>query len=66
MLTAGEHYELTGSKVTRCTRGAVLVTTEDLASYWIPRSACVEGDDLEIGSADIRVLAWWAEREGIV
>jgi hypothetical protein len=60
-----EPYELDGSVVLRTSRRAVLVRTDDLAEVWIPKSVCIDGDDLEEGDKDISVRSWWAEQEGI-
>jgi len=66
MLRPDESYELNGSVAIRTTPKAVLVRLDDLTERWIPRSACVDGDDIEEGTEDISVHAWWAEQEGVL
>lgn len=65
MLRQDESYELIGSSVIATTLKAVLVLHDDV-ERWIPRSVCVDGDDLDIDDTDISVCAWWAEQEGIL
>lgn len=60
-----EPYELDGSVVLRISRRAVLVRTDDLDEIWIPKSVCIDGDDIEEGDQDISVRSWWAEQEGL-
>ena len=65
MLRQEESYELSGSSVIRTTQKAVLVRLDDLTEIWIPRSVCLDGDDIVDGDEDISVQAWWAEQEDI-
>lgn len=60
-----EPYELRGSSVLRTTNKAVLIRLDDMNEVWIPRSVCVDGDDLDEDDTDISVQSWWAEQEGI-
>lgn len=58
-----EPFELEGSVIIRTTRKAVLVRTGDMDEVWIPRSCCIDGEDLEEGNEDVSVQSWWAEQE---
>lgn len=65
MLRPEEDYELPGSEVIRMNRKSALVRLDDGSEVWVPLSVVV-GDDLEVGSTDVTVLAWWAEQEGVL
>lgn len=66
MLRQDESYELAGSVVIATRPKAVLVRLDDETERWIPRSVCINGDDLDDEDTDISVLAQWAEREEII
>lgn len=66
-----EHVVLDGYVVRRTTDAAVgiakatvpLGRREELT--WIPRSCCLDGEALEVGSDDLMIASWKAEQEGL-
>jgi hypothetical protein len=59
-------YELDGSTIIMTNYKAVLVRLDTLDEVWIPRSVCIDGDELAEDDTNIEVQAWWIEKEGII
>lgn len=52
-------------EVIRTTDRAFLFRADDESETWIPRSVCIDGDDVEEGDTDILVARWFADQEGL-
>lgn len=64
-----EYQPLDGYEVVATTHKALgirraKVQTRDL--IWVPRSVVEDGDNLERGETDIRVLPWFVDREDLI
>lgn len=51
--------------VTKVTDGAVLFEQADGTETWIPRSVCIDGEDVEVGDSDLIVADWWLDKNGV-
>lgn len=52
-------------EVKRTTRLAVLFKPEDGDELWVPRSVCLDGDEIEDGDTDLVIADWFIDREGL-
>ena len=52
-------------EVIKVTDSAVLFVTDDGTETWIPRSVCLQGEDIDEGDTDVCVADWFPEREGL-
>jgi hypothetical protein len=52
-------------EVTRTTDDAVLVEYGD-EEFWVPRSVCLAGDQIEEGDTEIIIANWWLQAKGII
>lgn len=51
--------------VTKTTAKAILfLAVGDDTAFWVPRSACRDGDNVDDDDTDLIVENWWLRREG--
>jgi hypothetical protein len=43
---------------------AVRFRGEDGVAFWVPRSVCSDGAEVEDGDTDLVVADWWLKKEG--
>jgi hypothetical protein len=49
--------------VIHTTELAILFRDEDQEEFWVPRSCCLDGDEIEKGDTEIAVDDWWLEKQ---
>ncbi|CDZ55051.1 hypothetical protein [Neorhizobium galegae] len=52
-------------EVTKTTDGAVFFVQDNGTELWVPRSVCLQGEDVDEGDTDLVVADWWLEKNGV-
>lgn len=52
-------------EVKKTTDDAVLFQTDDGTEFWVPRSVCLDGQEIDEGDTDIVIADWWLEANGV-
>ncbi len=67
--TRPEHVQLQGVEVVGTTEKAIKIRwtqPDDIeVEQWMPRSVCIDGNDIHVGFTEIMAATWFVEKEDL-